>query len=165
LGIDVERGGAGVDTLNGGDEADLQYGGGGSDTLNGADNGNPYRRELQLGGDGNDTLSGGGVDLQSGEEGNDKIRDHDFSDYLSGGAVGDGDYLYGPGLRGGAGSDEHFGGDGGDVIDSSDGIAGNDTVDGGPGGDGCIIDRDTAPDPDVTNHYTNCEYVEFSDVP
>ena len=47
------------------------------------------------------------------------------------------------------------------VEDAHDGIAGNDTEDGGPGSEGCFIDRDTAPDPDVTDHYTNCEVLYF----
>jgi hypothetical protein len=43
-----------------------------------------------------------------------------------------------------------------------DGIAGNDTVDCRDGNDTATVDRDTAPDPDVTDlYFSDCEDVQF----
>jgi RNA polymerase primary sigma factor len=77
---------------------------------------------------------------------------------------------FGQALRG-AGSDEGSyvvagarGGDGDDNITTSDGIAGNDILDGGLGSDVCMVDRDTAAEPDVTDHYDNCEDVQYVNV-
>jgi hypothetical protein len=46
-----------------------------------------------------------------------------------------------------------------------DGIAGNDTVGCGDGNDTARVDRNTASDPDVTDHYfEDCEDVRFVNV-
>jgi hypothetical protein len=91
----------------------------------------------------------GGDDFQKGGDGNDFID----------GSKGDDTIV------GGTGRDHVSPAAGNDDIDSVDGIAGNDTVGCGDGNDTARVDRDTAPDPDVTDHYfDDCEDVQFVNV-
>jgi VCBS repeat-containing protein len=120
--LTVQAGGNGLDTLSGGDRADLILGLGGNDTLSGGDG-----VDLLCGGDGNDTLSGGrgddsligagGNDALSGEDGTDLLNGGDGNDTLSGG--NDNDSLIGAGgndaLTGGPGADGFSGGPGTDA--------------------------------------------------
>jgi Ca2+-binding RTX toxin-like protein len=123
--------------------------------------------EHQYGG-GNDTINGDdGKDVQDGREGDDKLMGQEAEDYMSG-KNGNDHLSGGPGfdvLGGGPGPDLLVGGGGRNDISAQDGIAGNNIVDCSLGSDVCYIDRDTAPDPDVTDHYTGCEGVTFRDVP
>jgi Ca2+-binding RTX toxin-like protein len=107
-GDDTLEGDAGEDSLQGGEGADHLYGGADDDSL--------------FGGSGDDLLDGGsGADYFDAGAGNDTLLGGDGSDQLSGGIGNDQ-------LSGGAGDDKYvyFGGDGHDVIDTSDG--GNDGV-------------------------------------
>ncbi|WP_319826022.1 calcium-binding protein [Thalassovita sp.] len=101
----VQSGGAGDDTLTGGDGKDKIRVGAGDDEIDGADG-----NDRLLGQKGNDTLSGG--------NGNDRLKGHSGDDSLDG---GDGnDRLKGNGgddtLDGGNGSDHYHGGQGADVF-------------------------------------------------
>lgn len=124
-------------------------GGAGNDTIRGGDLGNDL-----LGGEGNDTLVGGALDdWQFGGDGNDRlfagdVADVDFSDTATdttnenerNAALaidgGNGDYLDGgageDALYGGRGSDWLNGGDGVDILRAGDG---GDILDGGAGDD------------------------------
>lgn len=124
-------------------------GGAGNDTIRGGDLGNDL-----LGGEGNDTLVGGALDdWQFGGDGNDRlfagdVEDVDFSDTATdttnenerNAALaidgGNGDYLDGgageDALYGGRGSDWLNGGEGADILRAGDG---GDILDGGAGDD------------------------------
>jgi Ca2+-binding RTX toxin-like protein len=142
-------GGAGADTIVGGDGNDHIYGNLFSSTAGAADgndiihagNGNDYVNgnagdDSISGGLGNDKLYGGaGNDVIDGEDGNDYLQGNKGSDVLFGGNGND--TLHGGAdhdfwLAGGAGNDQVFG-DLGD--DSVSGGAGYDTMWGGDGND------------------------------
>jgi VCBS repeat-containing protein len=111
--LTAQAGGNGLDTLSGGDGADLILGLGGNDRLSGGDG-----IDLLCGGDGNDTLSGGrGDDSLIGAGGNDALSGEDGTDLLNG---GDGNDIL----------------SGGNDNDSLIGAGGNDALTGGPGADG-----------------------------
>jgi len=113
---------------------------------------------------GNDAITGtNGDDVICGYTGNDKIRGNGGNDDLRGmggddqlrGQSGD-DFMSGDQgkdtLNGGVGSDELNGGPDKDTLNSTDGISGNDDVNGGHTGEGdtCLIDSgDTASNCDV----------------
>ena len=140
-------GGAGADTLTGGDYADHLYGGAGSDTLDGgadADylegnagndslNGGAGKDHL-LGGTGDDTLDGGPEnDLLLGGTGADTVHGGADKDFIYG--MDQDDILCGKGddfLFGGAGQDQMLGGAGDDYLE---GGAGDDMLNGGNGSD------------------------------
>ncbi|OQW63987.1 MAG: hypothetical protein A4S17_00305 [Proteobacteria bacterium HN_bin10] len=129
--------------------AALIDGGAGDDTIRGGDLGNDL-----LGGDGNDTLIGGALDdWQFGGDGNDRlfagnVTDTNFSDTATDAASeaardaavtvdgGNGDYL-----DGGAGDDSIYGGRGSDWLNGGAGVDslragdGGDVLDGGEGDD------------------------------
>jgi Ca2+-binding RTX toxin-like protein len=97
-------------------------------------------------GAGNDASQGGnGDDQQFGSNGNDRLFGQN-----------DDDLIYG-----GRNSDLHAGGSGDDLLVSVDGVAGNDTLNGGDGFDVCAVDRDGA----VVDETNDCEDVEEVDVP
>ncbi|RDD64368.1 hypothetical protein DU478_20435 [Thalassococcus profundi] len=129
-GNDTLRGGAGDDGIKGRAGHDLIYGGAGDDRLPG-EAGN----DRIFGGDGNDRLGGGlGHDLMVGGEGNDRGGGGEGNDTLRGEAGNDV-------FSGGAGTDALEGGDGDDRLagswghDTVSGDAGNDTMGGGAGND------------------------------
>lgn len=142
------RGGAGNDTINGSDLADVRLqGGSGSDKIT-ADGGN----DLVVVGDDNGGTAVDGDDTISGDSGNDTIDGEGGDDPSLSGSTGDDRISGGPGndvitggdgndseLRGVAGNDTIQGNDGEDRID---GGTDNDTITGGPendsvnGGDG-----------------------------
>ncbi|MFZ5964872.1 hypothetical protein ACOXXX_18160 [Thalassococcus sp. BH17M4-6] len=129
-GNDTLRGGAGNDGIKGRGGNDMIYGGPGDDRLPGeAGNDRIY------GAEGNDRLGGGpGHDLMVGGDGNDRGGGGDGNDTLQGDA---GDDIF----SGGAGTDLVEGGDGNDRLagswgdDSVNGDAGDDTMGGGAGND------------------------------
>lgn len=119
--IEVVDGGAGDDSITGGDGAAYVFGGEGNDTLEAGEGAAAYfggagEDVLQAGpggayldgGTGDDTLSGGAGDdlLEGGEHGSGMAGD----DLIDGGAGDDS-------IRGGYGADTLLGGDGDDVID------------------------------------------------
>jgi serralysin len=114
-------GGAGNDSITGGDAVDSILGGTGNDTIR-AGNGN----DTVFGGDGDDLLADfGGNDSASGGNGNDTLLGDLGNDTLNGDAGNDA-------LQGGAGSDRLFGGTGNDAITYADGDAATgEVVDGG----------------------------------
>jgi Ca2+-binding RTX toxin-like protein len=151
------HGGAGNDTIRGGDLDDLLFGNAGNDTIFGGEG-----KDTITGGAGVDTIHGDdGDDLINGDAGNDTIFGDAGKDECHGGAGndiihgGDGkdyllgeagkDVLYGDAgaddLTGDAGNDELHGGDGDDVLfgeDGNDSIysdAGDDGARGGKGND------------------------------
>lgn len=132
-------GGAGDDTLTGGDATDHLVGGAGDDTLDGAgdndilDGGDGA--DILVGGDGDDTLTGGaGADTLQGGSGADLLNGGAGDDILDGGSGADT-------LIGGSGADKLTGGRGNDVLDGGTGAdtlaggLGNDTLKGGAGDD------------------------------
>ena len=150
-------GGAGNDSITGGDFNDTITGSGGNDLIfgglgddrlagsAGSDNilGGAGRDRL-YGDDGNDILDGGssgdrayggaGHDILVGQGGNDKLYGDDGNDSIYG---GDGDDL----LNGGAGLDYLYGFDGNDSLYARD--TESDYVNGGPGTDTAQLDVDT----------------------
>lgn len=92
---------------------------------------------------GNDSISGGGgVDVLYGGAGNDNLSGGSDTDVLYGGA-GDDALSGGSGtdiLVGGSGADTLSGGSDDDVLDSVDGVSGNDTNSGGSGNNTCLTD-------------------------
>lgn len=83
-------GGAGFDTLSGGDEPDIIYGGKGDDSLNGGGGDDTLLgqagNDILNGGDGNDFLAGGASrDQMYGDNGNDTIADARGPDVAIGG--------------------------------------------------------------------------------
>ncbi|GAB3758456.1 hypothetical protein GCM10028796_04160 [Ramlibacter monticola] len=123
------QGGAGTDTLLGGNADEGLSGGGGADTLEG--------------GAGSDTLTGGeGADQLRGGVGNDTLEGSSGDDVLDG-AAGDDVLRGGAGndvLEAGAGNDALDGGDGNDVLIGGSyflfgGAPGTDTLAGGAGDD------------------------------
>jgi uncharacterized secreted protein with C-terminal beta-propeller domain/Ca2+-binding RTX toxin-like protein len=132
-------GGAGDDTLTGGNQVDYFNGEMGNDVLaGGAGNDELYGDEGndQLdGGAGNDGVYGGdGDNVLSGGQGDDDMNAFNGNDYIDGNAGddfidgGDGDDT----LRGGGGNDVLWGRDGDDRLN---GLGGNDTLAGGTGDD------------------------------
>ncbi|MDP1708665.1 MAG: VCBS domain-containing protein [Gammaproteobacteria bacterium] len=119
-GDDIKVGGAGNDTINGGNGNDALYGAGGNDTLNGNnDHDTLYGQagdDVISGGGGNDTIYGGsGNDIINGGDGNDIIYGGYGADTLTGGA-GDDTFVFLSAL------------DTGDVITDFN-LSGNDTLD------------------------------------
>ncbi|MCX7646683.1 MAG: Hint domain-containing protein, partial [Rhodobacteraceae bacterium] len=117
-------GGAGNDSIDGGDDADILQGNDGNDTI--------------LGGAGNDTIDGGtGADSILGGTGADSIAGGDGNDTIDGGA--DNDTIDGgandDSIFGGAGNDTLFGNTGNDTLVGGDG---NDRLDGGTGDDSLV---------------------------
>ena len=125
-------GGAGHDTLLGGDRGDVISGLAGDDSihaLGGVD--------IILGGDGNDTIDGGDqADHISGEAGRDRLIGGHGHDTIRGGA--EGDLLFGQG-----GDNQLFGDGGNDRIFADD--AGLDTLHGNAGDD-LLLSRDGLKD-------------------
>ncbi|MEN8952355.1 Hint domain-containing protein, partial [Planktotalea arctica] len=116
---DVVTGGAGNDTIFGGDDDDSIIGGQGNDFIDGG-----IDDDTLIASSGNDTVLGGsGDDLITGEGGLDSLVGGDGSDTIDGG--GDSDTIIG-----GAGADSIFGGSGEDSIV---GATAGDTIDGGEG--------------------------------
>jgi Tol biopolymer transport system component len=100
-----------ADVLTGTPANDVICGGGGTDVIKGRG--------------GNDTLKGaGGADILYGGLGKDELRGGKGSDSLVGGS----------------GADSHFGGDDNDVLNSRDGVSGNDILDCGSGTDTKVSD-------------------------
>ncbi|MHC4879724.1 MAG: Calx-beta domain-containing protein [Planctomycetota bacterium] len=143
-------GGAGNDSLNGSDNADLIIGGGGHDVITAADgNDTVYGgggRDTIDGGDGNDTVVGnGGLDLLEGGAGDDFLngsssRDRVYGDDIAGLETGNDTVAGGEGrdmVFGGAGDDLLLGGQGHDTLEGGDGSdtlrgqTGHDLIDGG----------------------------------
>lgn len=123
-------GGAGNDTIEARDGADLVQGGADDDSLEGGAGADTIE-----GGTGNDSAWGGaGADSLDGGNGGDWLHGEAGADTLAGGAGGD--RLYGGAEddvgEGGFGNDKLFGEEGADTL-SGDGN--EDTVDGGLGGD------------------------------
>ncbi len=116
-------GGAGNDTLRGGDEVNILSGGSGDDFIFGGNSAADLRDEL-YGGDGNDWIDGGygndeirggtGHDTLSGNFGADTLIGNNGNDNLSGGALSDM-------LFGGAGADTLNGGFGHDRLNGGAG--------------------------------------------
>jgi Ca2+-binding RTX toxin-like protein len=129
-GTDQLSGGNGSDSLIGGDDDDILLGNGGNDTINGG-----LGSDTEEGGDGNDVMTGDvGDDVLSGGLGDDNLDGGDGADALNG---DDGnDVLTGgigdDNLDGGDNNDSLLGGDGNDVLV---GDFGNDTALGGIGND------------------------------
>lgn len=120
-------GGAGNDTLLGGDYADTLFGGSGDDYMVGGAGG-----DLMYGGSGNDRMAGtAGPDTLHGEDGNDTVTGGNGRDFVYGDAGNDE-------LNGSKGMDMVYGGDGNDIIFARDGQS--DTVDGGAGYNRASID-------------------------
>ncbi|WP_432093287.1 calcium-binding protein [Streptomyces sp. bgisy100] len=122
-------GGAGDDSLQGGNANDTLEGDEGADFLSG--------------GGGNDTLTGaGGADRIFGGTGNDSIEGRDGSDTINGAAGND--VVSGGGggdqVVAGEGNDFVEGGPGRDSINAVDEISGNDYVQGGTDADRCTAD-------------------------
>ena len=147
-------GGAGNDSILGGDLADRIEGGDGDDYLRGGSG-----DDSVYGGEGADYINGnGGKNFLYGEGGNDRVSGGGGRDFCYGGA-GD-DRLYGAAgndlLDGGGNVDRLYGGDGDDVLLGGTGNdrmyadAGNDTLTGGRGTDSFNggVGTDTAIDRD-----------------
>ncbi|MBI1312843.1 hypothetical protein GC176_16260 [bacterium] len=147
-GNDSLFGGEGADVLNGDAGNDLIHGRGGNDTLSGG-LGTDYivgfaGDDVISGDEDNDTLLGSaGLDIINGGDGNDSIRGNGGFDTIDGGdgddtlrGDGSGDDIYGGAGRdkidGGGGNDNIFGGDGNDTINCG---TGEDYVLGGDGND------------------------------
>ncbi len=128
-GNDLVYGGADDDTVSGGADSDTVYGDGGADTIYG-----DAGTDTLYGGTGNDLAYGGTeADLVYGGVDQDTLYGDAGNDTLYGEAGNDT-------LVGGAGSDIVFGGDDRDFISTTfTDSTGNETVDGGSGGD----DNDT----------------------
>jgi Ca2+-binding RTX toxin-like protein len=116
---DVVTGGAGNDTIFGGDDDDILSGGNGNDSIDGGidedtidgQNGN----DVLIGGDGDDSVLGGaGTDSITGDDGSDTIDGGSGNDTITGGA--DADDIFG-----GAGEDSIIGATSGDTIDGGEG--------------------------------------------
>src|SRR5215207_7895146 len=102
---------SGADVLTGSPTDDIICGGAGADVIKGRG--------------GNDTLKGArGADILYGGLGKDELRGGKGSDSLVGGR----------------GADSHFGGDDNDVLNSRDGVSGNDVLDCGSGTDTKVSD-------------------------
>lgn len=128
------NGGAGNDTLKGGDQADSLLGGSGNDSLIGNDGDDLLQGEV-----GNDSLLGGaGNDIILGGVGDDAISGS--ASLVANDSSNDGNDT----LLGGTGRDRMFGGVGNDVLSGDDGNdtltgdAGTDSLFGGPGIDSLI---------------------------
>lgn len=129
--VDQKVGGAGGDTLRGGEDWNFLYGLGGNDRLVIREGENGWA----WGGEGNDTLRGADdADHLFGGWGNDKIDGGEGQDLIKGGlgndviTAGRDDDI----IIAGAGNDSVIGGDGGDLIE---GNSGADTLSGGGGED------------------------------
>src|SRR5215204_6542916 len=107
---------------------------------------------------------GGRRDICNGLGGNDEIFGDHGNDNT--GALGPGVSLYGAGgndtMEGGTGSDTLGGGLGNDFINVSDHVAGNDTVDCGPGTDRVVRDVDLTTG--EVDSVVNCD-LNVTDVP
>lgn len=126
----IVSGGAGNDTLIGGDTLNILNGRDGDDTLIGGP-----RNDRLRGHDGNDLIEGrGGNDVLEGGDGNDTLLGEDGDDTIDGGRGADG--LSGAGgndvLQGWKGADLVLGGSGDDTLEGDDG---NDILIGGVGND------------------------------
>lgn len=113
VGADVENieGGSGGDTLIGNDQGNRIRGYGGNDDIKGQG-----RNDSLTGGDGNDRIDGGpGDDTLAGSNDNDIVT-------------------------GGPGNDVIKGNNGNDILNGQDGVAKNDTLDGGNQTDTCTAD-------------------------
>jgi Ca2+-binding RTX toxin-like protein len=121
-------GGAGADTLRGGDAGQTLVGGSGDDDLDGG-----AGADMVTGDDGDDQLAGGaGADVLGGGAGSDQIDGGADDDQIDGGDGGD-TVDAGDGadqVEGGAGADSINGDAGDDILHGGDG---DDTVDGGAG--------------------------------
>ncbi|WP_428842131.1 Hint domain-containing protein [Planktotalea frisia] len=124
---DVVTGGAGNDTIFGGDDDDILSGGNGNDSIDGGidedtidgQNGN----DVLIGGDGDDSVLGGaGTDSITGDDGSDTIDGGSGNDTITGGA--DADNIFG-----GAGEDSIIGATSGDTIDGGEGPVDFDVLD------------------------------------
>jgi len=130
-GVDVLYGGLGDDTLLGGDLADLLYGGPGSDWLEGGDGwdtlfaADSHTPETESPEARNRLIGGAGPDMLFGGIGHDTLEGGTQDDFLWGDGGDDS-------LLGGEGDDILFGGAGHDVLDGGEG---DDTLNGGPGRD------------------------------
>ena len=155
-------GGAGNDTIEGSDQADVLVGGAGDDIINGND-GNDWLH----GGSGADTLDGGaGEDLVVGGQDNDYLAGNTDTDHIYGNGGDDHlvgnegkDFLYGGAgndiLEGNEGSfDELYGQDGDDVLKGGD----YDYLIGGKGNDTYLFDENSVP------NYINIERGDGHDV-
>jgi Ca2+-binding RTX toxin-like protein len=98
---------------------------------------------------------GGGNDICNGLGGGDQIFGDHGNDNIDG--AGGNDYLFG-----GTGEDEVNGAIGNDYINVSDHVAGNDSVDCGPGTDRAVRDVDIAAG--TADSLANCDG-NFTDVP
>lgn len=128
-GNDTFFGGAGDDTVFGGDNNDSLFGGDGDDFVGGGNGADDL-----FGDAGNDTLSGGNArDVLDGGAGDDSLLGGNSLDTLFG---GDGNDI----LEGGGGADDLFGGAGDDTL-SGDG--GSDELTGGAGSDTFIWDENS----------------------
>ncbi|HEY7116826.1 MAG TPA: hypothetical protein VH475_09580 [Tepidisphaeraceae bacterium] len=144
-------GGAGNDTLVGGNRPDSVYGGLGDDSLDGAGAG-PHESDHLRGESGNDTIrAGAGADIIDGGAGNDSILSGAGSDDIRPGvgddtvdAGDDNDTVFaGPGnddILGGAGDDFLYGEAGDDTLL---GQGGDDTLGGDAGFTGALVSRPT----------------------
>lgn len=146
-GDDWIRGGRGIDTLsgdgydegNGVSGADVLYGGPGRDTLHDYISDHEYADpeplpgsdDLLFGGPGNDTVTAtAGDDFLSGGPGNDRMANRYFWDWDGWSDEESLDH----------GDDVYVGGAGDDLIDTFDGVSGNDTANAGEGTDRCAED-------------------------
>ena len=154
----------GADNLTFGADEDTVYGGAGNDTMRGGDEPYVVFGDLLYGEAGDDVLYGdGGMDYLHGGSGNDKLIQGAGAGFMYGGAGADtlqggvdneelyADYstyarIYGTGddvagtvnyLFGAGGNDKLYGGVGNDILD---GGTGNDTMDGGAGNDTFYVD-------------------------
>ena len=164
-GVDVITGGNGNDTINGGPGNDNIGGGPGDDVifgLNGNDTlaGDAGNDEIfgQLGQD--QVIGGNGDDQLLGNEDDDILTDSSGTNTINGGAGDDTitggtgiDRIFGDGnlahagndtITGGGGEDLLLGFAGNDTISAQDGEI--DTVNGGPGADGCTVDTGVLTD-------------------
>ncbi|MEV0383177.1 hypothetical protein [Nonomuraea sp. NPDC050643] len=153
-----QHGDAGVDTLNGGGGTDQFFPGVGNDIVSGNGGNDIYNADLPI--DGADDFSGGpGIDTAAYNNRTDPLT-ITLNDVANDGFTGEGDNLradvenvfagFGSDtvtgnsqpneFRAGQGTDVLNGQGGGDLLSAVDGVAGNDTLNGGAGTDRCLSD-------------------------
>ena len=142
-GNDVLLGGDGNDTLIGGTGDDRVFGGLGTDAASYPPSATAVRASLideGATGEGTDTfmtienlngsafsdelIGSSGANVLRGGKGNDVLRGRGFGDTLAGDT----------------GADQHYGENGDDTLNSTDGVSGNDSLNGGPDTDTCFKD-------------------------
>lgn len=124
---DIVTGGAGNDTIFGGDDDDFIIGGSGNDLIDGGIDDDTILgssgQDTVIGNDGDDVLLGeGGLDSLDGGDGSDTIDGGNDSDTITGGGGADS-------ILGGSGEDSIIGATAGDTIDGGEGPVDFDTLD------------------------------------